>query len=67
MTHYNLAVVFAPNLIKVKANDLGLTGIAIAIFHSLLCASRELLPDLLDESLVEFQKNLQEKVEETKS
>lgn len=67
MSHYNLAVVFAPNLIKITSGELGLTGVAIAIFHALLGARKQLLPDLVDESLVEFEKYFQDKIEETKS
>ena len=67
MSHYNLAVVFGPNLVKIKSGELGLTGIAIAVFHALLCVCRQIFPEFIDESLSEFKKTLQEKVEETKS
>ena len=64
MTHYNFAVVFAPNLIKFQSGDLGLTGLAIAKFNSILSLCRELFPKPVDQCLVDFKKSLTETLEE---
>lgn len=59
MTHYNFAVVFAPNLVKIKANDIAFGGLAIGMFHTILCICRKVFPEPVDECLVEFKASLQ--------
>ncbi len=59
MTHYNFAVLFAPNLMQIKPNDLGITGLAIAVFNSILSVCRKAFPEPADECLIEFKASLQ--------
>ena len=66
MSHYNLAVVFAPNLVKAKAGDMATTGISIAVFHNLLTHCRELFPESVDSSIRSFRESCDVKPEENK-